>query len=154
MEKLPLTTRQREILEYMGSFTRESGYPPTVREICRATLEACGYQVMTARDGADAIDKFSEHRASIQAVVVDLLRHDREDFRRQMGQASLGFEPETLARAMRSAGLERVSVRPLPPEGQAKGPALVLATGSREGQVIDLRSPATGRKSLKGRKSA
>jgi len=88
-----------------------------------------------------------------RAVVVDLLRHDREDFRRQMGQASLGFEPETLARAMRSAGLERVSVRPLPPEGQAKGPALVLATGSREGQVIDLRSPATGRKSPKGRKS-
>jgi len=37
MEKLPLTTRQREILEYMGSFTRESGYPPTVREICSAT---------------------------------------------------------------------------------------------------------------------
>ena len=37
MEKLPLTTRQREILEYMGLFTRESGYPPTVREICHAT---------------------------------------------------------------------------------------------------------------------
>lgn len=37
MEKLPLTLRQREILEYMGSFTRDSGYPPTVREICRAT---------------------------------------------------------------------------------------------------------------------
>lgn len=37
MEKLPLTIRQKEILEYMGSFTRDAGYPPTVREICRAT---------------------------------------------------------------------------------------------------------------------
>lgn len=37
MEKLPLTIRQKEILEYLATFTRDSGYPPTVREICRAT---------------------------------------------------------------------------------------------------------------------
>ena len=37
MEKLPLTSRQREILDYMVSFTQELGYPPTVREICKAT---------------------------------------------------------------------------------------------------------------------
>jgi repressor LexA len=37
MEKIPLTTRQTEILEYLGVHTRDFGYPPTVREICRAT---------------------------------------------------------------------------------------------------------------------
>ena len=37
MEKLPLTDRQKEILEYLESFTAESGYPPTVREVCAAT---------------------------------------------------------------------------------------------------------------------
>ncbi|HXV13410.1 MAG TPA: transcriptional repressor LexA [Candidatus Krumholzibacteria bacterium] len=37
MEKLPLTIRQKEILEYLGVHTRDYGYPPTVREICRAT---------------------------------------------------------------------------------------------------------------------
>lgn len=37
MEKLPLTIRQKEILEYLATFTRDIGYPPTVREICRAT---------------------------------------------------------------------------------------------------------------------
>ena len=37
MEKLPLTIRQKEILEFLGSHTRDFGYPPTVREICRAT---------------------------------------------------------------------------------------------------------------------
>jgi repressor LexA len=37
MERLPLTSRQKEILEFLGSHTRDFGYPPTVREICRAT---------------------------------------------------------------------------------------------------------------------
>lgn len=37
MEKQPLTSRQREIYDYLISFTQELGYPPTVREICKAT---------------------------------------------------------------------------------------------------------------------
>ena len=37
MEKQPLTSRQKEILDYMESFTVDNGYPPTVREICKAT---------------------------------------------------------------------------------------------------------------------
>ena len=37
MEKLPPTIRQKEILDYLGVHTRDYGYPPTVREICRAT---------------------------------------------------------------------------------------------------------------------
>jgi repressor LexA len=37
LDKFPLTIRQQEILEYVASFTRDAGYPPTVREIGRAT---------------------------------------------------------------------------------------------------------------------
>lgn len=37
MERQPLTDRQQEILTYMEHFTDEAGYPPTVREICKAT---------------------------------------------------------------------------------------------------------------------
>jgi repressor LexA len=37
LERHPLTGRQQEILEYVASFTRDTGYPPTVREIGRAT---------------------------------------------------------------------------------------------------------------------
>ena len=77
-----------------------------------------------------------------RVVVVDLLRHDREEFRRQMGQASLGFDPEPLARTLGEAGFGDVVARPLAPEAQAKGPALILATGSKAGRVIDL---GTGR---------
>jgi repressor LexA len=37
LERHLLTDRQQEILEYVASFTRDAGYPPTVREIGRAT---------------------------------------------------------------------------------------------------------------------
>ena len=59
-------------------------------------------------------------------VVVDLLRHDRDDFRRQMGQRWPGLEPEELSGWMKEAGLDVTVSRPLPPEPQAKGPALFL----------------------------
>ena len=65
-----------------------------------------------------------------RAVVVDLLRHDRDDFRRRMGQQGFGFEPEELKGMMGAAGLEQVTCRELPPEPGAKGPALVLATAT------------------------
>lgn len=66
-----------------------------------------------------------------RAVVVDLLRHDRDDFRRQMGQTTLGLEPGELSEMMEGAGLAGVRVRPMPPEEGAKGPALVLAAAVR-----------------------
>lgn len=64
-----------------------------------------------------------------KAVVVDLLRHDRDEFRRQMGQYSLGFEPGGLKRLLSDAGLKPLRCDHLPPEPKAKGPALLLATG-------------------------
>jgi SAM-dependent methyltransferase len=85
-----------------------------------------------------------------RAVAVDLLRHDREEFRRQMGQASLGFEIEELAGMMGAAGFAGTSVRALPPESAAKGPALVLARGSRPGAAVDLERQIKSR-SRKGR---
>ncbi|MCC6681549.1 MAG: metalloregulator ArsR/SmtB family transcription factor [Phycisphaeraceae bacterium] len=64
-----------------------------------------------------------------RAVVVDLMRHDRDDFRRQMNQRCLGFEPGQLTVMLQESGLTAVACHPLPPEQQAKGPALLLATG-------------------------
>ncbi len=66
-------------------------------------------------------------------VVVDLLRHDRDEFRREMGQARLGFGADEMVRMMRRAGLAEVTARALAPEPQAKGPALLLAAGTRPG---------------------
>jgi ArsR family transcriptional regulator len=63
-----------------------------------------------------------------RAVVVDLLPHDRDDFRRQLGQTRLGFEPVELEQLLVEAGLSSAAIHPLPPEPAAKGPALFLAT--------------------------
>ena len=66
-----------------------------------------------------------------RAVVVDLLRHDLEDFRRSMNQLSRGFEPEELSQLLREAGFESPRCVSLPPEPDAKGPALLLAHGTK-----------------------
>lgn len=66
-----------------------------------------------------------------RAVIVDLLPHDREDFRREMGQLHTGFSLVEVERLMRENGLEHMGARALPPEPAAKGPALFLATGTR-----------------------
>lgn len=66
-----------------------------------------------------------------RAVIVDLLPHDREDFRRQMGQTRSGFDPRDLDHLLKQAGFPATHIRPLPPEPSAKGPALFLATAQR-----------------------
>ena len=63
-----------------------------------------------------------------RAVVVDLLPHDRDDFRRQMGQVHAGFDPAGFGQAMADVGLASPAARPLPPEPGVKGPALFIAT--------------------------
>lgn len=57
-------------------------------------------------------------------VIVDILPHHREDFRRQMGQTRMGFGEEELTRLLNDSGFSQVCFRPLTPEPQAKGPAL------------------------------
>lgn len=66
-----------------------------------------------------------------KVVIVDLLPHDREDFRRELGQNSLGISGESLIRLLQECGLKNISVTELPPEPAAKGPALFLATGEK-----------------------
>ena len=65
-----------------------------------------------------------------KAVLIDLLPHDREDFRRQMEQHHAGFELAAMEKMMADAGLSKVVCRPLPPEPNVKGPALFIATGT------------------------
>ncbi len=69
------------------------------------------------------------------AVVVDLLRHDRDEFRRAMGQRRNGFDEHELASLLAEAGFETPDCAPLPPEPEAKGPALLLATGIKRAKA-------------------
>jgi len=70
-------------------------------------------------------------RAGGKAIIVDLLPHDREDFRRQMGQISSGFSSEIMNELLTSAGFTDPRSVSLPPGTDAKGPALLLATASK-----------------------
>lgn len=64
-------------------------------------------------------------------VLVDLLAHDREDFAQKMGQQTLGFELDHVRTLLGEAGLKITRMMPLPPEADAKGPALFLASAAR-----------------------
>jgi len=66
-----------------------------------------------------------------RAVVVDLLQHDREDFRQKLGQRVLGFDLENIRSMMGAAGLTVIRALALPPEPDVKGPAMFLATAKR-----------------------
>jgi ArsR family transcriptional regulator len=66
------------------------------------------------------------------AVIVDLLPHDRDGFRRQMGQTSLGFDPDSLQALLAACLFADIRIHPLPPEPNAKGPALFLATALKQ----------------------
>jgi len=74
-------------------------------------------------------------RAGGRLVVVDLVAHEREDFRQEMGQHRLGFAPSEIEDELARVGFVGVDVKPLPPEPDAKGPALFLAVAERREQV-------------------
>ena len=64
-------------------------------------------------------------------VIADMLPHDREEYRQQMGHVWLGFGEEQMRRLLETAGFERVRIVPLPVSAAAKGPALFVATAIR-----------------------
>ena len=64
-------------------------------------------------------------------VLVDMLPHDRENYRQQMGHVWLGFSEDQTERMLNDAGFERTRVVPLPADPKAKGPALFAATGQK-----------------------
>ena len=65
-----------------------------------------------------------------KAVIVDLMLHDRDDFRRSMGQVSMGFTDEALTYLLENHGFAQATAHPLPPVPDATGPALMLAVAT------------------------
>ena len=49
----------------------------TVRELGQRILEGCGYAVLTARDGNQALEVYQAHREEIALVVLDVIMPDR-----------------------------------------------------------------------------
>ena len=66
-----------------------------------------------------------------RAVVVDMLPHDRDNYRQQMGHVWLGFSDEQVRRMFQDTGFDQVRTVAIPPDARAKGPGLFVATGRR-----------------------
>jgi ArsR family transcriptional regulator len=64
-------------------------------------------------------------------VMVDMLPHDREHYRQQMGHVWLGFAEHHVASMLTDAGFEQTRIVPLPADPKAKGPALFVASAER-----------------------
>jgi len=62
-------------------------------------------------------------------LIVDMLEHDRQDFRQQMGHAHLGFDETTITTTLKRTGFDAIRFTPLPSEPAAKGPGLFATTG-------------------------
>jgi ArsR family transcriptional regulator len=64
-------------------------------------------------------------------LLVDMLPHDRDSYRQQMGHVWLGFAEHQVDRLLGDAGLKNVRIVPLVPDARAKGPGLFVATGEK-----------------------
>lgn len=61
------------------------------------------------------------------ALIVDMVEHEREEYRRLMGHRHLGFAVKGMEATLRHAGFGRVHTRVLPGDPQAKGPGLFVS---------------------------
>jgi ubiquinone/menaquinone biosynthesis C-methylase UbiE/DNA-binding transcriptional ArsR family regulator len=64
-------------------------------------------------------------------VIADMLPHDHEEYRQQMGHVWLGFSEEQMQRLLSAAGFDRIRIVALPVNAAAKGPALFVATAAK-----------------------
>lgn len=64
-------------------------------------------------------------------VLCDMLPHEHEEYKQQMGHVWLGFGEDQVHRLLEAAGLTRVRIVPQPIDPDAKGPALFVASAVR-----------------------
>jgi ArsR family transcriptional regulator len=64
-------------------------------------------------------------------LLADMLPHDREEYRQQMGHVWLGFDEDQMRRLITTAGFGKVKIVPMPPDAEAKGPALFVVTAAK-----------------------
>jgi SAM-dependent methyltransferase len=65
-------------------------------------------------------------------VLCDMLPHEHEEYKQQMGHVWLGFGEEQTNRLLTAAGFSDLRIVALPVDPDAKGPALFVAAGNRQ----------------------
>jgi ArsR family transcriptional regulator len=65
-------------------------------------------------------------------LIVDMLPHDRTQYRQEMGHVWLGFSEEKINGLLEEAGFGSTRFQALPPAPEAKGPALFAVSAQRK----------------------
>jgi ArsR family transcriptional regulator len=71
-------------------------------------------------------------KSSGRLVVLDMLPHDREEYRQTMGHVWLGISEKQFNQWLHAAGYKGIRWQALPPEPKTKGPSLFAATARRD----------------------
>jgi ArsR family transcriptional regulator len=66
-----------------------------------------------------------------RVLIVDMLPHDRDNYRQQMGHVWLGFSDDHAQRLLTNSGFEQIRIVPLPVEARSKGPGLFVGTARK-----------------------
>ena len=82
--------------------------------------------------GAVLADTARALRPGGRLLVADMLSHDREEYRQQMGHVWLGFSQDQMSRLFAATGFQNVRTVPLPADAEAKGPALFVTSGVKD----------------------
>ena len=64
-------------------------------------------------------------------LIADMVPHEREEYRHEMGHLWPGFAEAELRAMLRAAGFARVTYRTLPPDPAAKGPGLFVCVARK-----------------------
>lgn len=80
-----------------------------------------------------------------ELLVVDMLPHDREEYRQEMGHVWLGFSERRIGGWLEAAGCEAVRFLPLPADPGARGPGLFAVRAARTSKLLSQtkKPPAT-----------
>ncbi len=70
-------------------------------------------------------------KAGGRLLILDMVPHEREEYRQTMGHVWLGFGEKQMVQWLHAAGFKEVRWRALQPESKTKGPSLFVATARR-----------------------
>ena len=99
-----------------------------------ADLALCSLSLSYTADPAAVLaEAYRVLRPDGRIVVLDLLAHDRDDFRREMNQARNGFDAADFKRTLKRAGFKRIHLQELPPTPETTAPALFLTRATCSG---------------------